>query len=161
MHKRPLHSAITVVGVLIAGCPWAQDPVARDFLHKSPADRVVALQSYPPQEQVDLYLQVASSTMPPDTSLGSVLADNAPAIVPALSDRLSREDQSTRADYERMYLIEVFERIEFAGNYSVSTDQETLRLIEQQVAMIRDPFCKSLSTKHLEHIKQHRRAPGG
>jgi hypothetical protein len=55
-----------------------------------------------------------------------------------------------------MHLIDVFLRMEQLSYYPVAVDAKTMTLLEQQVAGMKDPQWKQMSSDMLERIRAHK-----
>jgi len=114
-----------------------------------PRERDRAILQYPAERQVDLYLMVMLEQHPPDLGLADAVASNGSKIVPALTQRLVQNDR----DIAKMHLIEVFLRMQELSYYAVASDGGTMSLLDQQVAAMKDPQWKEMSSDMLERIR--------
>jgi hypothetical protein len=113
------------------------------------AERRIAILQYPPEQQVELYLKAMLEKHPPDLGLADAVASNGSSIVPALTERLVSDDR----DVAKMHLVDVFLRMKQLAYYPVATDAETMALLQQQVAAMKDPQWKEMSSDMLEQIR--------
>jgi hypothetical protein len=135
--------------LVASGCQAAERGADKDFLRMPPRERDRAILQYPPERQVDLYLMVMLEQHPPDLGLADAVASNGSKVVPALTQRLVHEDY----DLAKLHLIDVFLRMQELGHYPVASDGETMDLLEQQVAAMKDPQWKEMSGDMLERIR--------
>lgn len=141
-----------LLAVVASGCRAAEREAEKDFLQMPMPERRTAILLYPPEQQVHLYLQAMLVKHPPDLGLADAVASSGSKIVPALSKRLAQDDR----DIAKLHLIDVFLRMQDLGYYPVASDSETMTLLEQQVAAMKDPQWKEMSSEMLERIRAHK-----
>lgn len=148
--RRVWLGAVCLLFSLVAtSCQAAERGADKNFLRMPPHERDRAILQYPPERQVDLYLMVMLEQHPPDLGLADAVASNGSKIVPALAQRLVQDDR----DIAKMHLIDVFLRMQELSYYPVASDGKTMDLLKQQVAAIKDPQWKGMSSDMLERIR--------
>lgn len=133
----------------LPSCRAAEQDASEEFLRQPMNERRTAILAYPPQEQVDLYLQAMLVKHPPDLALADAVASNGSKIVPALLQRLVED----KRDVVKMHIIDVFRRMQELSYYAVVGDAPTMTILEQQVESIKDPQWKEMSNNLLERIR--------
>lgn len=131
------------------GCQATEREAERDFLQMPMTERRTAILLYPPEQQIHLFLQAMLVKHPPDLALANAVASNGSKIVPALAKRLARDDR----DIAKLHLIDVFLRMQELSYYAVASDDKTMNLLEQQVAAMKDPQWREMSSDMLERIR--------
>ena|GEM_PF-2104786 len=152
--RRPWLSIASLLVALVApGCQAAEPGPDRDFLRMPMQERDAAIRKYPPERQVDLYLMVMLEQHPPDLGLADAVASSGSRIVPALAKRLAQDNR----DIAKLHLIDVFLRMQELGSYPVASDAKTMVLLDKQVAAMKDPQWKAMSSKMLGRIQRKSR----
>jgi hypothetical protein len=141
-----------LVASVAPGCQAAEHGDDKHFLQMPPRERDRAILEHSPERQVELYLMVVLKQHPPDLGLADAVASNGSKVVPALTQRLVSEDR----DVAKMHLIDVFLRMQQLSYYPVAADANTMTLLEQQVAGMKDPQWQEMSSDLLERIRAHK-----
>lgn len=130
-------------------CRTTGEELTEDFLRRSTEERRVVIRQYPVEVQVDLFLEAMRRTHPSDSALRESLATNGAKIVPALINHLVSMD----SDLAKMDLIGVFFNMQFNDYYDVASDAETMRVLDEQVARMREPLLKERCINKLQMIR--------
>ena len=87
--------ALALAGVLAAGalaCTWRRLPAGyRPFFSLHFKEQPAELRRMPIERQLDVYIVGVTAIHPPRSDLGLVIGEQGPVILPALFDRLPRE----------------------------------------------------------------------
>lgn len=145
----PLSIACVLLAATVPSCQDEEGQLAESFLKKPMMERRTAILEYSPEQQVDLFLKAMIAKHPPDLGLADVVASNGSKIVPSFSKRLAHDDR----DVAKMHVVDVFVRMQELGYYDVASDGETMNLLEQQVAAMKDPQWKEMSRDGLNRIR--------
>jgi len=132
----------------LPACHWCAPNEGSAFVRMSPSQRNQAIRSYPPERQVELYLEVMFKQHPPDRSLADALARNGSGIVPALISRLVADEREAA----KIDLIYVFTLMQLGDHYAVRENEDLVEILREQIASIHDPTWKSMSTDMLQRI---------
>lgn len=153
--QKNLRLSIAIVGSLLcAGCVSDGMSEATEQFLRQPMDvRRTLILEYPPKQQVDLYLWAMMAKHPPDLALADAVATNGAKIVSFLRQRLIEEG----GEIEKVHLIDVYRRMQGLGYYSVASDEKTMRLLEKEVRLMKDPLWKRMSSQMVEDIQNRTR----
>lgn len=135
----------------ISGHVAGQSQSEQMFLKLPMNERRAAITQYPLQQQVDLYLLAMKRKHPPDLGLADAVAKSGSRIVPYLLERLRGET----SEFAKLQLLDVLERMESLGYYSVSTDKQAMAVAEYEVSLMSDPQWKAMSCAVLQKIRSH------
>lgn len=153
MTARTRWHAWVVIGCVLLGSSCngiARPEEHKRFLQLSMAEQRTSILQYPLAQQVELYVVAMLAEHPPDLALADVVASNGSKIIPALTQRLTQEE----SDIAKMHLVDVFWRMQDLGYYPVVSDDKTMDFLDQQVAAMKDPQWKDMSSDFLERIRQ-------
>lgn len=141
--------ACALIALIGFGCQrhW-HDTATNEFLRQTIPERRASILQYPLEQQVDLYL-AAMRLHPPDLGLANVIASNGANVVPFLIARLGKE----AGDIEKTHLISVFLEMQRSGYFRVASDRPTMLFLEQQVALLKDPFWRNQASDRLREIR--------
>lgn len=149
--KRLLRVLIGIAGLLLSIVCFGTAITSenRQFLDLPIKERRESIGQYPLDKQVDLYLLAVLTKHPPDLGLADAVAKNGLKIVPFLTKRLVEE----KREIAKMYLIDVFYRMQSLGFYAVASDKKTMALLDEQLSNITDPQWKRLSSELITKIR--------
>jgi len=149
IRRIPLLRTAALFSVLaLSACHGCGSNEGSALVRMSPRQRAQVILTYPPERQVELYLEVMFKQHPPDLGLGDALASNGSSIVPALTSRLlSDEREAAKTD-----LIYAFTVMQLDGHYAVRDDKDLMEILRDQIASMHNPIRKNMSTDMLQRI---------
>ncbi|MGD9724703.1 MAG: hypothetical protein AB7U76_25995 [Pirellulales bacterium] len=119
-----------------------------EFLNLPFRERPKALAAYPPNEQVDLYLSAMLATHPPQLELANVVAASGPAVLPIIMERLRRAE----SNFDKVNLIYIVEKMQRLGYVAVTSDAQTMAILQAEVSTIKDSRWRAIAEESLEHM---------
>ncbi|MGE0519099.1 MAG: hypothetical protein AB7P78_08830 [Candidatus Binatia bacterium] len=116
-----------------------------EFVNLPFRERPKALAAYPPKEQVDLYLSAMFATHPRQLELADVVAASGPAVLPIIIERIRRAER----DFDKVNLIYVVERMQEGGYVPVTSDAQTMAVLQAEVSTIKDSEWRVIAEESL------------
>lgn len=144
--------SFTMITILIMclfiGCQYPQDYTK---LMELPRDeRKETFEGLPLEKQVDFYLIRALHSHPSDTSFAESIAKRGETVIPYLLERLHSE----KKDYNKQFLIRIFEEIHFL-TVDLRKRQDVIEPLEDSIKQITNSREKEEAQSSLEFIKTH------
>ncbi len=119
-----------------------------EFLKQTRAVRKTSLASYPPREQVELYLSAMLVKHPPQLELADVVAASGPTVLPIIIDRIRREEH----DFVKVDLLYVVVRMQELGYIPVSSDARTMAVLQAEVSAMKDDTWRGTAEGFLKRM---------
>ena len=124
-------------------------PADREFLRLPTERQRETITTYDLDKQVDLYLLTMFTQRPPDLALADFVARSGAKLVPVLTERLREE----KDDLAKMFLIDVFYRMQSLGSYSVAADKQTMDFLEERLTSFTEVEWKRRATDLVRKIQ--------
>jgi len=149
IRRIPLLRTAALFSVLaLPACHGCGSNEGSSFVRMNPRERPRVILTYPPEQQIELYLEVTFKQHPPDLSLAAALASNGSRIIPALTSRFaSDEREAAKAD-----LMHVFTVMQIGGHYAVREDEELMEILRDKVESMHDTVWRNICNDMLQRI---------
>ena len=141
---------LLVVLALLSCISWASEE-EREFLRLSDSERRAAINDYPADQRVRLYVSAMDRVHPADLELADALAQGGASVVPHIADKLRNE----RRDSTKTFLIYALLRMQELSTYSVGSDRDLMRLIAAQTHAIKSGEWRQMATGFADSISQN------